>query len=63
MVCKKLDQGKTLKQIKELEAKGVDLAKKIRKIDPSMGLVPYEAYHILLELLPEEENDSDNEAL
>lgn len=56
-----LDQGRCLKEIKEKERVAEELRKKIKKMNPKLDFVDYQAYSIIMEHLQEDEDYEDEE--
>ena len=54
-----IEQRKLMSDLKEKEKQVEDLKKKIRKINPKLDLVDYDAYCIIAPDLEDENEDSD----
>lgn len=55
-----IDQQKTLKEIKEKEKLIEDLKKKIRKLNPKLDLLEYDAYNLIAADLDDEDYDDSD---
>ena len=54
-----LDQQKVIKDLKEKEKLIEDLKKRIRKLNPKLDLLEYDAYNLIAPDLEDEEDDDN----